>query len=43
MDGEGLAAESAAPRLGEHTQTVLANLGYGAGEIDRLRTAGVVG
>jgi crotonobetainyl-CoA:carnitine CoA-transferase CaiB-like acyl-CoA transferase len=30
------------PRLGEHTEAVLGELGYGAGEIERLRAAGVV-
>ena len=30
------------PTLGEHTDAVLAELGYGAAEIDALRTAGVI-
>lgn len=30
------------PRLGEHTDTVLGELGYSGGEISRLRAAGVV-
>ena len=32
----------AAPRLGEHTDRVLATFGYGAGEIQRLRGTGAV-
>ena len=31
-----------APRLGEHTDAVLAEIGYAPSEIARLRTAGVV-
>ncbi|MFM7736480.1 MAG: CoA transferase, partial [Alphaproteobacteria bacterium] len=31
-----------APRLGEHTDEVLAEIGYSAGEISRLRADGVV-
>jgi alpha-methylacyl-CoA racemase len=31
------------PRLGEHTEEVLAALGYGADEVTRLREAGAVG
>jgi crotonobetainyl-CoA:carnitine CoA-transferase CaiB-like acyl-CoA transferase len=34
--------ETHAPRLGEHTDAVLAELGYNAAEIDALRTVGAV-
>ncbi len=37
------AYKHAAPRLGEHTPEVLAELGYDVAEIDRLATAKVVG
>jgi crotonobetainyl-CoA:carnitine CoA-transferase CaiB-like acyl-CoA transferase len=43
IDGEHLVADRAAPRLGEHTEAVLAGLGYGEAEQQRLREAGVVG
>jgi crotonobetainyl-CoA:carnitine CoA-transferase CaiB-like acyl-CoA transferase len=32
-----------APHVGEHTRQILAELGYGAGDIDRLDASGVVG
>jgi crotonobetainyl-CoA:carnitine CoA-transferase CaiB-like acyl-CoA transferase len=32
-----------APRLGEHTDDLLAALGYGAAEIDQYRAAGIIG
>jgi crotonobetainyl-CoA:carnitine CoA-transferase CaiB-like acyl-CoA transferase len=43
LDGEAFAAATAAPRLGEHTQEVLSELGLGATEIAALRTRGIVG
>jgi crotonobetainyl-CoA:carnitine CoA-transferase CaiB-like acyl-CoA transferase len=43
LDGAALIAERAAPLLGEHTEAVLAALGYDAPERERLRAAGVVG
>ena len=43
IDGEGLVAERAAPRLGEHTDAVLAELGYDKAERERLRAAAVIG
>ena len=43
LDGEAFATATAAPRLGEHTEQVLSELGIGATEIAALRTRGVVG
>ncbi len=43
IDGVGHVAERAAPRLGEHTEAVLAGLGYDAGVIDDWRARGVIG
>ncbi|MGO9771112.1 MAG: CaiB/BaiF CoA transferase family protein [Roseiarcus sp.] len=43
IDGEPAAAETAAPRLGEHTDGVLSELGLSAEEIADLRAAGAVG
>ncbi len=43
IDGAGLVAEHAAPRLGEHTREVLAALGLDEAAEARLRDAGVVG
>jgi crotonobetainyl-CoA:carnitine CoA-transferase CaiB-like acyl-CoA transferase len=38
----GPGAPRPAPAVGEHTDAVLAELGFGAGEVDRLRADGVV-
>jgi crotonobetainyl-CoA:carnitine CoA-transferase CaiB-like acyl-CoA transferase len=43
LDGLGMVAERAAPRLGEHTREVLAALGLDETAGQRLRAAGVVG
>jgi crotonobetainyl-CoA:carnitine CoA-transferase CaiB-like acyl-CoA transferase len=43
LDGETFAAGAAAPRLGEHTSAVLAELGFATAEIGALRERGVVG
>ena len=32
-----------APHVGEHTREILAEMGYGAGDIDKLKASGVVG
>ena len=40
--GEAMVVPSGAPRLGEHTREVLAELGIGDGEVDRLVKDGVV-
>ncbi|MDC8011125.1 CaiB/BaiF CoA transferase family protein [Tahibacter soli] len=42
-DGAAWRADLAPPRLGEHTDEVLASLGVDAGERERLRGSGVVG
>jgi crotonobetainyl-CoA:carnitine CoA-transferase CaiB-like acyl-CoA transferase len=42
MSAGDLAYRRASPRLGEHTTAVLAELGFAAGEIERLRQAKVV-
>ena len=41
-DGERVHHRSAPPTLGEHTDEVLGELGYSAGEIDELAASGVV-
>ncbi len=43
LDGERLAAPRAAPRLGEHTDEVLGELGFAATEIADWRARGIVG
>jgi crotonobetainyl-CoA:carnitine CoA-transferase CaiB-like acyl-CoA transferase len=43
IDGEAMAAATAAPRLGEHTQAVLSEYGVSEDEIARLRASGVIG
>ncbi len=43
IDGETFVTETAAPRLGEHTEQVLAGLGIAAAEIGALRAKGIVG
>jgi crotonobetainyl-CoA:carnitine CoA-transferase CaiB-like acyl-CoA transferase len=43
LDGKALSAERAAPRLGEHTAAILADLNLSGAEIARLRGAGVIG
>ncbi len=43
IDGEPAAAAAAAPRLGEHTDAILSELGLSGGEIAELRAAGAVG
>ncbi len=42
LDGERPAARRAPPLLGEHTREILAQLGYGAGQITALERSGVV-
>jgi len=43
LDGDRADADLPPPALGEHTVEVLADLRLGAGEVDRLRSAGVLG
>jgi crotonobetainyl-CoA:carnitine CoA-transferase CaiB-like acyl-CoA transferase len=43
MDGSPLVYERASPRLGEHTATILTDLGYGEDEVTRLKRVGVTG
>jgi crotonobetainyl-CoA:carnitine CoA-transferase CaiB-like acyl-CoA transferase len=42
MDGQRLGVRLQPPRKGEHTSAVLADLGYGAAEIDALRSGSAV-
>ena len=41
MSGTPLAATAASPALGQHTDEVLAELGYTAQEVERFRELGV--
>jgi crotonobetainyl-CoA:carnitine CoA-transferase CaiB-like acyl-CoA transferase len=43
LDGLAMAALIAAPRLGEHTAPILAEIGVTEGEVEALRGAGVIG
>ena len=43
LDGERADSDLPPPGLGQHTEEVLAGIGLNAGELDRLRSAGVVG
>jgi formyl-CoA transferase len=43
LDGESKVAPRRAPSVGEHTEHVLAEMGYTTAEIERLRQAGVLG
>ncbi len=43
LAGQRLALRRNPPRLGEHTETILASLGYSAEAISALRTEGVIG
>ncbi len=43
LDGVGVHGDHAAPRLGEHTDAVLGDLGLTKGEIGALRKKGVIG
>ncbi len=42
VDGAPLPVRGPAPKLGEHTATLLAELGYSADEVARLRECGAV-
>ncbi|WAP60500.1 hypothetical protein [Streptomyces sp. S465] len=42
MDGEPVGPAGPPPLLGEHTDTVLAELGYGEREIEELRANGAM-
>ncbi|MEX2081729.1 MAG: CoA transferase, partial [Dehalococcoidia bacterium] len=42
MSETPITVKGPSPMLGEHTESVLAELGYGEGEIDALRGAGVI-
>lgn len=42
VDGAPVGPDTPPPLLGEHTDTVLADLGYTAGEITAMRNGGVI-
>ena len=42
MDGERLGVRLSPPKLGSHTDELLAGLGYSAAAIDRLKTQAAV-
>jgi crotonobetainyl-CoA:carnitine CoA-transferase CaiB-like acyl-CoA transferase len=43
IDGKNAHAERSAPRLGEHTDAILGELGLSEAEIKRLKASGVAG
>ncbi len=43
IDGEAMAAPTAAPRLGEHTEAILGEIGVSEEEIAALRRSGAIG
>jgi crotonobetainyl-CoA:carnitine CoA-transferase CaiB-like acyl-CoA transferase len=43
LDGRRPGVRAAPPALGQHTEGLLAELGYAAGDIERLRQDGVIG
>ena len=43
LDGARADADLPPPRLGEHTDQILATLGLGRNEVERLKTGGVIG
>lgn len=42
LDGVAPATQAPCPRLGEHTESLLASVGYGADRISHLRSAGAI-
>src|SRR4029079_18169299 len=43
LDGEAKVSPRRAPSVGQHTDEVLRQAGYSAGEIERMRASGVLG